>query len=133
MVVEGSSQWLIEINLTRCVNIEYIGTNSIRLPDIFLTDRIQMKAKSHHIHIDIRSLIGFESIISIQESPCTVALAETTGLSSSKALLELMNWSSIRWIVDLIHAHVCCNSSFCDIRTLLVPNSLWNENPKIIW
>lgn len=87
-----------------------------------------MRGHFHHSHIDIWLFVVSEDNSSVNGSPSTAYLADTTVLTSATASLESMNGSSVRRIIYLSQAHVCVNPSFSVIRTLLVRKKLWNEN-----
>lgn len=127
LVVEGFFQWLIGSNLTRRCNIEYVGLTYIGLPDVFWTDLIQMWEYGHYIHIYICWFIIEE--YNIGNNPqSTEALAATSVFTS----VEPINWSSIRWIDDRFHAHVCILAQDSDIRPLMTRIKFGKKMYRII-
>lgn len=110
---------MIGRNITRRYNIEFINTNSIGIRGIVPIDHIQMRGLSRNSNIDICQFL--ESVNkSTNESPSTVSLSATMGLTSFSVSLESMNCSTIRRIINSFQTNVYVNAYFSDIRTLTV-------------
>lgn len=134
-MVEGYSQWLFGLNMTRKCNHLHIADNRIQLPVNYgvqdflslidsdthsfiplnrLFPATQNSAQSESVHISVASLVGYHASSS----------------SDSNSLARPLRY--IAHIIKRLHAHVCGLASYGDMRTLLQRNKLWNNDVKKI-
>ena len=119
IVVEGSSQWLIERNVTTKSDIIHTNRNYLEL-SIHSTFALENIEK----HSYAPSYIFLDRKIS-NCSTFDAKLLCATGII--KESTNVHPWSELKKTIDKFHKHVCGHASLNDIKILLQRNSMWTD------
>lgn len=64
----------------------------------------------------------------------TLVLFYKTAVKASSADISktnLMDWMTMKALIDTVNSHVCGDSSYEDMRTLLIQNWLWSDYSEV--
>ena len=124
LVMEGSSQWLIDRNVTCSCIINHATGNYL---EFYVSDsetnNLSMTDFENHSYLPASVFMRTEQNSLKGEPLYTSALVSL----SCSANYSQFSWPDTKKIIDKVHRHVCGHSSYNDIKLLMERNELWDD------
>lgn len=113
----GSSGWGLGRNQTRKCNIVHLGSSTLVLPIIDQLSQIDAEHQRYLLmNCFIKPFIKSSSLSCLGPVP-------PAGVSK-----RTDNWAKLPCVIDPVHNHICSHATYCDMRTFLMINVLWNHH-----
>lgn len=121
LIIQGSSPWIIERNVTSQVDIIHRNGNYLEfsVSHSNTTNTLGLINSDLHSYLP-RHKFSHNKFVSVQD-PHSEAICSHT----SDAVLS---WNDKKNIINRVHKHTCGHSNYKDIKLLLQRNKIWDEN-----